>query len=104
MGRNATTAVPVSGFETFLKPDEQAALSLVISVPLLAERGKLQQGILLAFTADEASGTSFIFAVQVPVGFGLDLSGRALVIALLIGGVLLAIAVVLTAVRRREPY
>lgn len=104
IGQNETVSTPVETYEAPLEADSQLALNLVVSVPLLAERGRLHEGLLVALTPDESAGSSFIFSVQVPMGFGFALGSRALVVALLIGGVMLALAVVLTALRRRETY
>ncbi len=102
IGDNETAAIPVDTFNVSLEVDEQLLLTLVVRVSLLAERGSPVQGTLHGLTSDEAAESSFVFTVQVPLGFGLNLSGRTLVVALIIGGLMLAIAVVLTAMRNRR--
>ncbi len=101
IGVNETSAVPVEEYRLSLEVDQQIFLTLIVRSPLLAERGVLLQGILQALSPDENVGASFIFTVEVPVGFGFNLSGRTLIVVFIIGGVMLAIAVVLTALKRR---
>ncbi len=104
IGSNETSAVPVGNYNVSLNVDEQIFLTLVVRSSILAERGVPVEGALQARSSDEVVRASFTFIVQVPLGFGLSLSGRTLVVAFIIGGVMLAIAVVLTALRRKEQY
>ncbi|MFQ6013268.1 MAG: M6 family metalloprotease domain-containing protein [Thermoplasmata archaeon] len=104
IGRNETAAIPVAEYGERLDPDQQRALNLIVRAPFLAERGVLHQGVLTAVTVDEGTTAYFVFTLQVPLGFGFDLSGRTFVVALIIGGVMLALAMVLTALRRRRSY
>ncbi|MEE9600966.1 MAG: hypothetical protein V3W22_04625, partial [Thermoplasmata archaeon] len=104
IGSNETSAVPVTDYNVNLGVDDQLFLTLIVRASILAERGVPVQGLLQALSSDEEVGASFIFTVSVPLGFGFSLSGRALVVAFILGGVMLAIAVVLTAVRKRERY
>lgn len=102
IGDNETAATPVEAFNVTLATDAQLLLTLVVRVPILAERGTPVEGTLRALAADATAEDSFTFIVQVPLGFGLNLSGRTLVVALIIGGLMLAIAAVLTAMRNRR--
>ncbi|MFQ5839043.1 MAG: hypothetical protein ACE5HJ_09745, partial [Thermoplasmata archaeon] len=104
IGVNETSGVAVEEYQVRMAVDEQIFLTLIVRSPLLAERGVLVQGMLMALSPEEEVGASFIFTVQVPVGFGLNLSGRTLVVVFIIGGVMLAIAVVLTAMKRKQGY
>jgi hypothetical protein len=103
LGRNETAAIAVVTYEDRLNPDQQRALNLIVRAPLLAEQGVLHQGTLAALM-DAGGAANFVFSIQVPLGFGFDLSGRTFVVALIIGGVMLALAMVLTALRRRRTY
>ncbi|MEE9268249.1 MAG: hypothetical protein V3U70_02460, partial [Thermoplasmata archaeon] len=101
LGRNETSAIAVTAYADRLGPDQQRALNLMVRAPLLAERGVLHQGILVALM-DEGNEADFVFSLQVPLGFGFDLSGGNFLVALIIGGVMLALAMVLTGLRRRR--
>ncbi|MFQ5908099.1 MAG: M6 family metalloprotease domain-containing protein [Thermoplasmata archaeon] len=103
IGQNETSAIPVAAYSERLGPDQQRALNLNIRSPLLAERGVLHQGLFTVLTVDENSSASFVFTLQVGVGF-FDLSGRTLIVAFIIGGVMLALAMVLTGLRRRRTH
>jgi immune inhibitor A len=103
IGQNETSAIPVASHAERLGPDQQRALNLNIRSPLLAERGVLHQGLFTALTVDENTTASFVFTLQVGVGL-FDLSGRTLIVAFIIGGVMLALAMVLTGLRRRRAY
>ncbi len=94
----------VEDYTVSLDVDEQLFLNLIVQAPLLAERGVSLDGILVVTTADADADASFVFTVEVPVTFGFNLGGRTLVITLIIAGVMLALAVVLTALRKRERY
>ncbi len=104
IGINETSAVAVEDYNVSLDVDEQLFLNLIVQAPLLAERGVSLDGILVVTTADADADASFVFTVEVPVTFGFNLGGRTLVITLIIAGVMLALAVVLTALRKRERY
>ena len=104
IGRNETSAIPVSAFEERLGVDEQRSLNLIVRSHPLAARGVLHQGVLRALIVDEEGEARFVFALQVPLGFGLDLGGQTFVVVLIIGGVMLALAMVLTRLRRRRTY
>ncbi len=101
LGRNETSAIAVTAYADRLGPDQQRALNLMVRAPLLAERGVLHQGILVALM-DEGNEADFVFSLQVPLGLGFDLSGGNFLVALIIGGVMLALAMVLTGLRRRR--
>lgn len=104
IGANETGGVPVTDYQVSLDVDEQVALTLIVQAPLLAERGATLDGTLIALTVQDLANASFVFTVNVPLGFGFDLRGQTLVLVIIIAGVLLAIAVVLTAVKRRRGY
>ncbi|MFQ5553624.1 MAG: hypothetical protein ACE5EW_07940, partial [Thermoplasmata archaeon] len=104
IGRNETSAIPVSSYGERLDPDQQRALNLIVRAPLLAEQGVLHQGNLTSVAEDAGTTSSFVFTLNVPLGFGFYLSGRNLVLALIIGGIMLALAMVLTGIRRRRSH
>ncbi|MEE9197423.1 MAG: M6 family metalloprotease domain-containing protein [bacterium] len=102
LGRNETSAIAVAAYGDRLDPDQQRALNLIVRAPLLAEQGVLHQGTLAALM-DEGGSANFVFSLTVPF-FGFDLTGRNFIVALIIGGVMLALAMVLTGLRRRRTY
>lgn len=104
IGQNLTTATPVAEFRPRLGVDDHLFLTLWVTSHPLAERGSLHEGVLRVLTPDDAETGNFAFSVQVPLEFGLNLSGETLAVALLVGGIMLALAVVLTALRRRRTY
>lgn len=104
IGTNQTSAVAVEDYAISLDVDEQQFLTLIVRAPILAERGVSLNGILVVTTPTSGTLASFMFTVEVPVTFGFNLGGRTLVVTLIIAGVMLALAVVLTALRKRHGY
>ncbi len=104
MGSNETSAVAVEDYAVSLDVDEQLFLTLIVRAPLLAERGVSLDGILMVTTADQDADASFVFSVEVPVTFGFNLGGRTLVVVFIVAGIMLALAVVLTALKKRRGY
>ncbi len=104
MGTNETSAVPVGNYTLSLDVDEQQFLTLIVRAPVLAEWGASIDGVLTVTASGSVTLASFLFTVEVPVTFGFNLEGRTLVVTIIIVGIMLALAVILTALRKRRGY